>query len=435
VTAYQHTHGAAVTPPAPPPSCPAHTSGEAAVPLAGPRFQTDPAGLYSEMREEHGPVVPVLLPGDVPAWLVIGYQEMYQVTTDPLLFPRDSGLWNQWKTLPRHWPLRSMIGWRQPSVQHTVGKEHRRHREMLQSALEQVSAFELSTYCEEFADRLLDAVCERGEADIIAEYARPLPVLVLARVLGFPDSEGPGLVKAMNDLADDGPEAAAAHEYLAARVHELVANKREFPGADVTSWMLACPDALTDEEYELDVTAVMTAGHLPSADWIGNSIRLMLTDDRFATSFTGGRRSIPEAMNEVLWEDAPTQILAGRWAACETWLGGHRIGKGDMLLLGLAGANCDPKVRTRAARPDAGLRTGNSSHFAFSHGEFECPFQAQEMAATLAQVAIEMMLDRLPAIELAVRADTLVQRPSAFLRGMTALPVQFSPTSPVDGGR
>jgi cytochrome P450 len=104
-----------------------------------------------------------------------------------------------------------------------------------------------------------------------------------------------------------------------------------------------------------------------------------------------------------------------------------------MLLLGLAGANCDPAVRSREARPDAGLRTGNSAHFAFSHGEFECPFQAQEMAATIAQVAIEMMLDRLPAIELAVRADTLVQRPSAFLRGMTALPVQFSPTAPVDG--
>ena len=57
---------------APPPGCPAHAA-KGAVPLSGPRFHTDPAQLYRDIRREHGPVVPVLLPGDVPAWLVIGY--------------------------------------------------------------------------------------------------------------------------------------------------------------------------------------------------------------------------------------------------------------------------------------------------------------------------------------------------------------------------
>ena len=132
-------------------------------------------------------------------------------------------------------------------------------------------------------------------------------------------------------------------------MHGLVAAKRVSPGPDVTSWMLAHPDGFTDEEYALDLMAITAAGHLPTADWIGNSVRLMLTDDRFAASLTGGRRSVPEAMNEVLWEETPTQILAGRWAACDTWLGGQRIRAGDLLLLGLAGANSDPKVHVTTA--------------------------------------------------------------------------------------
>jgi cytochrome P450 len=442
VTAYQHAHKGeydlgtpaptAAPTAAPPPQCPAH-AGDNAVPLGGPRFHTDPAGHYREMRAEHGPVVPVLLPGDVPAWLVIGYQEMYQVTTDSRLFPRDSGLWNQWDALPEDWPLRPMIGERQPSIYYTVGAEHQRHLQMVQTAMEGISPLELRTHCEELADQLLDSFCARGEADIISEYAKPLPILVLARLLGFPDSDGPGLIKAMTDLADGGPEALEGFRHFGAKIHELVAEKHLAPGADLTSWMLAYPDHFTDEEYALDLMAITAAGHLPTADWIGNSVRLMLTDDRFAASLTGNRRSIPEAMNEVLWEDTPTQILAGRWAAADTWLGGQRIREGDMLLLGLAGANADPKVHVTAEGTDTGLRGGNSAHFAFSHGEFQCPFQAQEIAETIALVGIEVLLDRLPEIDLAVPAGALARRPSAFLRGMTALPVHFTPTPPIGG--
>ncbi|MGH8922868.1 MAG: cytochrome P450, partial [Actinomycetes bacterium] len=75
------------------------------VPLGGPRFQTDPAELYREMRRDHGAVAPVVLDGDVPAWLVLGYRELHQVTSDPVLFSRDSELWNQWERIPADWPL------------------------------------------------------------------------------------------------------------------------------------------------------------------------------------------------------------------------------------------------------------------------------------------------------------------------------------------
>lgn len=71
-------------------------TGTEAVHLYGGRFQDEPARLYREMRRDHGPVAPIVLPGDIPAWLVLGYRELHQLTGDPVLFSRDSQLWNQW---------------------------------------------------------------------------------------------------------------------------------------------------------------------------------------------------------------------------------------------------------------------------------------------------------------------------------------------------
>src|ERR1051325_1782708 len=99
--------------PAAPVGCPAHAG---AVPLWGPGFQTEPQTVYRSRRRDHGPVVPVELPGGFPAWLVIGYRELHRVTSDGELFPRDVGLWNQWPNVPDDWPLLPMVGRPMPSI-------------------------------------------------------------------------------------------------------------------------------------------------------------------------------------------------------------------------------------------------------------------------------------------------------------------------------
>ncbi|MET9014222.1 cytochrome P450 [Streptomyces olivaceoviridis] len=394
-----------------------------AVPLSGPRFQTEPARLYREMRRDHGAVVPVLLDGGIPAWLVLGYRELHQVTGDPVLFSRDSDLWNQWENIPADWPLLPMIGHKQPSILYTVGERHRQRAAMISNALEEVDPFELRAHAERFADELIDALCSAGEADLVAQYAMLLPVRVLARLYGFPDEDGPGLVTALNDMIDGRERALAGQAHLAASMAQLLADRRKEPAADVVSRMLADDSGFSDEEIAQDLMVMMAAGHQPTADWIGNSLRLMLTDDRFAASLFGGRNSVAEAMNEVLWEDTPTQNVAGRWAARDTHLGGRRVKAGDLLLLGLQGANSDPQVRTDAST----LTGGNNAHFSFGHGEHRCPFPAQEIAEVIARTGIEVVLDRLPDIDLAVPAESLTRRPSPWLRGLSGLPVRFSP--------
>lgn len=407
-------------------SCPAHTA-TAPVPLSGPAFHTEPQALYRDMRHSYGPVVPVELPGGFPAWLVVGYRELHQVTSDGELFPRDVGLWNQWEHIPEDWPLLPMVGRPMPSIYFTAGAEHRRHSALVVPALEAADMNEIRGHCEELADRLVDGVCARGAADLVADFAEPLPVLVLARLVGFPDEEGRDIARVLKDLADGGPGAQEAYGRFGEHMRHLVAVKRAAPGDDVTSRMLADPEPFTDEEYALDLMAITAAGHLTTADWISNSLRLMLTEDEFAESLVGGRRSVGEAMNEVLWEESPTQILAGRWAVRDTRLGGRDIRAGDMLLLGLGAANTDPLVRQEMGVGRAGRHPGNGAHLAFSHGEYRCPFPAQEIAETMARTGIEVLLDRLPDLELAVPAQDLVRRPSAFLRGMNALPVRFAP--------
>ncbi|MFJ5774253.1 cytochrome P450 [Streptomyces sp. NPDC093094] len=399
------------------------------VPLGGPRFQTEPARLYREMRREHGPVVPVLLDGDVPAWLVVGYRELHQVTGDPVLFSRDSDLWNQWDSIPGDWPLLPMIGRKQPSILYTVGERHRERAGMISDALEAVDPFELRSHCERFADELIDGLCGKGEADLVGEYAMLLPVRVLARLYGFSEEEGPALVAALNDMIDGRERAIEGQQYLAASMAALLAERQAAPARDVVSRMLADKGGFTPEEIAQDLMVMMAAGHQPTADWIGNSLRLMLTDTRFAASLFGGRNSVAEAMSEVLWEDTPTQNVAGRWASRDTRLGGRPIRAGDLLLLGLQGANDDPQVRTDGAT----LTGGNQAHFSFGHGEHRCPFPAQEVAEVIARTAIEVVLDRLPDIDLTVPADSLTRRPSPWLRGLTALPVRFTPTPALGG--
>ena len=94
--------------------------------------------------------------------------------------------------IPDDWPLLPMIGRKQPSILYTVGERHRERAAMISDALEAVDPFELRGHAEQFADELIDAVCAKGETDLVADYAALLPVRVLATLYGFSDEQGPG---------------------------------------------------------------------------------------------------------------------------------------------------------------------------------------------------------------------------------------------------
>lgn len=390
--------------------------------LYGPRFEADPAALYAEIRRQYGPVAPVLLEGEVPAWFVCGYREVHQVTSDSQLFARDTRRWNAWNRVPEGWPLAAYVV-HNPSVMFAEGPEHRRRAGAISDALDAVDQFELSSQCERIADELIDEFAGSGEADLMVQYAERIPLRAAVSMCGMASADMAGMVRDLGlSIDSSGQESMDAYGRVQQAMARLVADKRAFPGADVPSRLLEHRANLTDEEIVLDLLVVMAAAHQPTTYWIGNTIRLLLTDARFATTLSGGRASVGQALNEVLWQDTPTQNFIGRFATRDTRLGGQRVRAGDMLVLGLAAANCDPHVR------GGGAAAGNRAQMSFGHGEHGCPYPAPELAEVIARTSIEVLLDRLPDLTLAVPAEALTWRPSIWMRGLTGLPVRFTST-------
>lgn len=390
--------------------------------LYGEQLAMDSAELYRSMRAEYGRVAPILLDGDIPAWFILGYREVHIVTSNPALFARDCRRWNAWDHIPADWPLMPYVGWT-PSVMFAEGAEHQRRAGAIGDALDAVDRTELAFICRQVADRLIDGFGGTGEVDLVADYAQQIPMRVVARLFGIPDAQTPALVQDIADSLDVAEKANAAHQRNFARIQQLLQAKHHQPGRDVPSRMIAHPSGLTDDEILIDLLVVMAAAQQPTANWIGNALRLMLVDDKFSLSLQGGRSSAGQALNEVLWKDTPTQNFIGRWAVQDCELGGQRIRKGDLLVLGLAAANADPQ-----AHPSSFMDSGaNRAHMSFGHGEHGCPFPAPELAEVIARTAVEVLLDRVPDVELAVAPEELRWRPSLWMRGLFALPAKFSP--------
>lgn len=390
--------------------------------LYGPQFRSDPAGLYRQIRQEFGPVAPVLLEGGIPAWFVCGYREADQVAADSQLFTRANQRWNAWDRIPDDWPLFAYVV-DTPSVMFTEGPAHRQRAGAISDALAAVDQFELATACEQIADELIDDFAGSGKADLMARYAEQIPLRATAAMFGMSTAEATGLVRDIAVSVDAaGVDSMDAYERVHDAMQRLVEDRRRVPGPDVPSRLLAHPADLADQEVVLDLLVILSIAHQPTSNWIGNSVRLMLTDGRFATTMLGGRASAGQALDEVLWEDTPTQNSIPRIATRDTQLGGQRIRAGDLLVLGLAAANADPRVR-----PDADRPVGNRAQMSFGHGEHGCPYPAPELAEVIASTSVEVLLDRLPDLALAVPAASLQWRPSVWVRGLTSLPVTFTP--------
>lgn len=404
---------------APPEGCPVR---HGAVRLEEQRFQDETAEMYRELRSEHGPVVPVVLEGNVPAWFVIGYREVHQVLSNSQLFARDSRRWNAWEHVPDDWPLMPFVGY-QPSLLFKEGEEHQRRAGAIGDALQATDQFELGQDSERISDELVDTFIGDGHADLMEQYAHQMPLYVMAKLFGLPDSKSGGLVRDMTLTIAGGPEAGEAFGRIQATMQWLIETKRERPGPDVPSRLLAHPAGLSEQELLQDLIVVITAAQQPLAYWVGNTLRLMLTDSYFAVNLHGGRRSVGQAMNEVLWEDTPTANYIGRWATRPTQLGGQHIETGDLVVFSLAAANTDPQVRPESYADSV----GNNAYLSFSYGEHRCPWPAPELAQIIAKTAVEVLLDRIPDVNLGVPPEELKWLPSVWMRGLASLPVEFSP--------
>ncbi|WP_043173367.1 cytochrome P450 [Streptomyces sp. NRRL B-24484] len=407
----------------PPPGCPAHGLGPDGLRrLYGPEAEADPAGLYEKLRAEHGEVAPVLLHGDIPAWLVLGHSANLAAMRTPSRFSRDSRRWTAFQNglVTPESPLMPVIAW-QPLCVFADGEEHRRLRGAVTDGLNRFDRRGIRRYVTRFADQLIEEFGPSGRAELVSQFAEHLPMLVMTQLVGMPEEYGPRLVEAARDLMKGTETAIASNEYVVETLRRMMERKKESPGADLVSWLMQHEAGLTDDEVMEHLRVVLLAANETTVNLIADGLKMVLTDRRFRAHLSGGQMTLPDALDQVLWDSPPMLLVAGRWATGDTELGGQRIKAGDMLLLGLAAGNADPAVRPDLAEP----LFGNRSHLAFGSGPHECP--GQDIGRAIAETGIDILLTRLPDLRLAVPEAELSWTSAWISRHLTELPVSFSP--------
>ncbi|WP_037839150.1 cytochrome P450 [Streptomyces sp. NRRL S-1813] len=418
---------------APPPGCPAHAAtpyqqapaqpdAQTPVKLYGPDFAADPHRFYAELRQ-YGALAPVEIAPEVTAMLVTDYRAALDLLHDDATWSKDSREWMT--TVPADTPVMPMLMWR-PNVFWTDGPAHVRYRDVIVDSFRLVEPHELRARVTHAADTLIQRFGAHGEVDLIADYARLIPLLMFNNLFGMPDSYSDRLIEAIAGMLDgtSPEEAAAANEAYTNYIMELVGSKKAERGLDLTSWFMDHPNALNDEELIHNIILTMGAGNEPLANLIGNALSRMLSDDRYYNTLSGGALTAHDAINEVLWNDPPLTNYSAHFPVRDVFFHGTWVRKGQLVMVSYAAAN---------SQFDTGAPgSGGGSHLAWAAGPHACPVKRH--ALLIATTAIERLTAWLSDIELAVDARELQWRNGAFHRALAALPARFTPITPDQAG-
>lgn len=399
--------------------------------LTSEDMREGPAALYAKLRAQYGSVVPIYLEqedgDDLEAWLVIGYAELQKVGQDETLFSRDS---RNWGALARHqvsasWPLLPQISWRD-NTRFADEPYHQPRRDALNKALQAIDLKATRAIVEEYADALIDRFSALGTAELVKEFAGPLPVLILARLFGVrgPAEESRLLDKIYRMLAG-GDEAQRADHEIAGILRQLVKDRRLTPDEDVTSWLIAAAPGLDDEAVREELWLMLVSGAGAAAGLIANTLAQLATDVNLRRGLNGRWLTVNAVIRAACWNTPPAENVMGAFATQDCRLGGWNIAQGDMLILGLGGGNHDPVLGHSDDR-DA-YTVSNDSHLAYGVGSHRCPSPARQLGEMIAAVAVERLYDRCPEMRLDRRPE-LSWGPSFVVRALTDLHVKFRPT-------
>jgi cytochrome P450 len=310
---------------------------------------------------------------------------------------------------PRHTRLRRLIS----------AAFARGHTERLRPSVQKIA--------ESLVSSLASAIAADGEADLLTHLAAPLPVEVIAELLGVPAADRPRLQPWSNAIVKmyeyDLPAPAAAGAEAAAQefvdyLRRLAARRASAPGQDLVSDLVAVRDGtdrLTDDELVGTAVLLLMAGHEATVNVIGNGVLALLTHRAEWARLVDSPELLPTAVEELIRFDAPLQLFE-RTATAPTTVAGYTLRPGDKIAALLGAAARDPLVFDEPDVLDVG-RSPNA-HLGFGAGIHYC------VGAPLARVEIEAALaaltTQLPGLRLAAEPE---RRPEFVIRGLRTLPV------------
>ncbi|MGA0151413.1 MAG: cytochrome P450 [Luminiphilus sp.] len=312
--------------------------------------------------------------------------------------------------------------------------EHTRHRKLISKALSPRSVRALEPQIREITTTLIDAFIDRGSVDFIPEFAVPLPVTVIADILGV-DRKDIWTFKEWGDLMISGNidmlsherrrEVAHAvvelHEYFVPRIEE----RRRKPTDDLLSIMVNTEvdgePPLTTEELLPIIDQILLAGHETTTNLIGNAMLVLLGDNALMTRLRNNPADIPAMVEEALRWDPPIQCTYRRTTRDDD-LEGVPVERGSMVIPMWAGANWDPAVFPNPERFDID-RPMTKPHMGFGFGPHFCA--GAELARIEARVAFEELLARLDSISLDPANSNLAHLQSFASHGYQKIVLRF----------
>ncbi len=302
--------------------------------------------------------------------------------------------------------------------------DHTRLRRLVSKGFTPRAIAALEPRIGEIADELLVGLRGRDEIDLIAEYAFPLPVTVIAELLGVPAADQEKFRSWSKTLLfGDSIEAAqlAGFEFIA-YMNDQIDDRRREPRDDLITQLVHAEDEgerLDHVETLSMILLLLIAGHETTVNLLGNGTLALLDAPEQLDRLRTDSDLIASAVEELLRFDGPVEITTVRWAFEDVDIGGATIPAGEIVVPVLLSANRDPAVFSDPDQLDLGRR--ENPHIAFGSGIHHC--LGAPLARLEATVALPRLLGAMPAFELGVDPSELRWNQELFLRGLKALPV------------
>jgi cytochrome P450 len=396
-----------------------------------PEFQTDPYPIYARMRES-GPVhFRVFEQPDgreVPVWILPCWQDCVSVLRDPRFSAQKNFLELITGAASQVDALQPLVRTYEGMMLFVDPPRHTRLRNLVNKAFTPRRVQHQRARIEAIVTELVDAAAARGQMDLMADLAVPLPIIVIAELLGVPVEDRDRL-KVWSDHAAMLLDGTLRDDHLAVAVpnflelveylKDIVEARRKEPQDDLISALVAAQDAddsLDDYEVLATCALILGAGHETTTNLIGNGMRALL-DDRPAFARLGREPSLlPSAVEELLRYDSPVQVTS-RVPLEDVEIQGVRIPRGDEVNTVIGSANRDPAQFPNADR--LVLDRPDNRHLSFGHGAHFC--LGAPLARLEGEIAFGELARRFP--EMRAAGDAPPRRAGFVLRGWQSLPV------------
>jgi cytochrome P450 len=396
------------------------TTEARAFPFSHPeRLDVDP--LLAQLRKEE-PLSRVQLPYGEPAWLATRYEDIKVVLGDPRFSRAAATGRDEPRSRVHRGPAGNILSFDPP--------EHSRLRRLVSKAFTMRRVEQLRPRAQEIADGLVDAILDKGApADLVEDFALPLPITVICELLGVPFADRTDFrlwSDAFLSTTKFTPEQVVdsvnrLRDYMAG----LIAQRREAAKDDLLSALVEArdqQDRLSEEEMLSLAEGLLVAGHETTASQIPNFVYALLTNPSQLAVLRADLDLVPRAVEELM-RYVPLGAAAGnaRYALEDVELGGVTVRAGEPVVANLISGNRDESVFTNPDELDV-LRK-EAFHIGFGHGPHHClgaPLARMEL-----QVALRTLLHRLPGLRFAGSEADITWKSGVATRGPEQMPIAW----------